>query len=47
MPKTIKVAVVTNADGTHLDQFLPSLAGQPFANMYFLINELLFVPCVA
>jgi predicted dehydrogenase len=26
MPKTIPVAVVTNADGTHLDFFLPSLA---------------------
>ena len=26
MPKTIPVAVVTNADGTHLDQWLPSLA---------------------
>lgn len=26
MPKAIPVAVVTNADGTHLDQWLPSLA---------------------
>lgn len=26
MPKTIPVAVVTNRDGTHLDQWLPSLA---------------------
>ena len=26
MPKTIPVAVVTNQDGTHLEQFLPSLA---------------------
>jgi predicted dehydrogenase len=26
MPKSIPVAVITNADGTHLDQWLPSLA---------------------
>ena len=26
MPNTIPVAVITNADGTHLDQWLPSLA---------------------
>jgi predicted dehydrogenase len=26
MPKAIPVAVITNADGTHLDNFLPSLA---------------------